>query len=294
MFNYAIRNNDKKLVYVDEIGQDFSCPNCGLRVVKCKNSHGKSYFRHTKSTSCKGFSLEDYLKYALKKLFLSQQAGFPYLGYSTKQNFKGSKADYYLENGDVLFTTPNAVKVDLLVDARLLRVDIYATHLGVEYFILFGTPSDDILNAIQRYATTEYKVIKINTSRFSKIFNPQKSLVTFINLLYANSMITVCDSYRIRRYNYLVDNQSDKLTRGKNLCGFTGYRKSCTIRQCINCRYSIVKDKDVTCLGFIGICDITTLEFALHWKEDIVSLGKTLRSFGKPPSCMKNKESSNE
>lgn len=59
MFDYAIRNSDKKLVYVNEMGQDFFCPNCGLRVVKCKSSHGKPYFRHTKGTDCKGCSLKD-------------------------------------------------------------------------------------------------------------------------------------------------------------------------------------------------------------------------------------------
>lgn len=295
MFDYAIRNSDKKLVYVSEMGQDFSCPICGLKVAKCRSKQGKYYFRHTKSTSCKGFNAEYYIKYSIKQLFLSQQVGIPYLGYSIKLNFKDCKKDYYLENGDVLITTPNAVKVDLLVDSRhMYYVDMYAVHLGVEYFIVFGKPSNDVLDAIRKYAKTEYKVIQIDTSSFLKFFELQKNSIPFIDLLYAHNMIKVCDSYRIRRYNYLINATSDKLTKSKNLCGFTGYYDSCMLRQCLKCRYNIGKNKDVVCLGFLGICDIATLEFALHWKEDLVSLGKKLRSFGKPPSCVKNKENGNE
>ena len=295
MFDYAIRNSDNKLVYVSETGQDFSCPTCGLRVVKCKSSHGKPYFRHTKGTDCKGCSLKDYLKCAIKQLVLTQQVGIPYKGYSVKLNFKDSKADYCLENGDVLITTPLNVMVDLLVDSRhMYYVDIYAIHLAVEYFTMFDKPSNDVLDAIQRYAKTEYKVLQFDISRFSKIYKPQKSVVSFFDLVYANGMIKVCDSYRISRYNYLINATSDKLTRSKNLCGFTGYHDSCTLRQCLKCRYNIGKNKDVICLGFMGIHDIATLEFALSWKEDLISLGKKLRSFDKPPSCVKNKESSNE
>lgn len=284
MFDYAIRNSDKKLVYVSEMGQDFSCPICGLKVAKCRSKQGKYYFRHTKSTSCKGFNAEYYIKYSIKQLFLTQQVAMPYKGYSVKLNFKNYKKKYYLESGDVLFTTPNAVKVNLPLDSQhMLYADIYAIHLGVEYFIIFGEPSADVLDAIQKYAKTEYKVIQIDTSSFLKFFKLQKNSIPFIDLLYAHNMIKVCDSYRIRRYNYLINDYTKKPTKSIFPCGFYDYR-STNMRDadyCHDCRYNIGKGKDVVCFGFMGICDVTTLEFALHWKDTLISLSKTLRSLGK-------------
>lgn len=109
-------------------------------------------------------------------------------------------------------------------------------------------------------------------------------------------MIKVRDSYRIRRYNYLVDNYNNKPTKSVFPCGFYDYH-STYMRDadyCRECKYNIGKGKDVVCFGFMGICDVTTLEFALHWKDTLISLSRTLRSFGKPPSCVKNKEHSDE